>query len=74
MKELIQVDEARRPGLRSHRTNNLKIPRTKRQTFAAHSFSAMAPHWWNNLPTDLKAAETLDLFKKRLKTFLYCQF
>ena len=31
----------------------------------------MAPRWWNDLPVDVRTAETLSTFKRRLKTHLF---
>ena len=33
--------------------------------------SVLAPHWWNKLPTDVRPAESLAIFCKRLKTHLF---
>ena len=74
LQDLIQVEEMQRTGLRSGRSTKLSEPRTKRQTFGARSFSAVAPRWWNGLPEAIKAADTVDIFKSRLKTFLFAKF
>ncbi|XP_075334670.1 uncharacterized protein LOC142396008 [Odontesthes bonariensis] len=34
-------------------------------------FSVLAPQWWNNLPTDVRTAELLPIFRRRLKTHLF---
>ena len=36
-----------------------------------NSFSYLAPLLWNNLPASVRGADTLSLFKSRLKTFLF---
>ena len=36
-----------------------------------HAFSVVAPKLWNELPTHVKMAPTLDTFKSRLKTYFY---
>ncbi|XP_068583396.1 uncharacterized protein, partial [Cebidichthys violaceus] len=33
-------------------------------------FSVLAPQWWNELPTDVRTAESLPIFQCRLKTHL----
>ena len=33
--------------------------------------SVLAPRWWNDLPVDVRTAETLSTFKCRLKTHLF---
>ncbi|XP_075313226.1 uncharacterized protein LOC142373735 [Odontesthes bonariensis] len=34
-------------------------------------FSVLAPRWWNDLPTDIRTAELLPIFRRRLKTHLF---
>ena len=34
-------------------------------------FSVPAPQWWNKLPTDVRTAESLPIFRRRLKTHLF---
>ena len=63
-------------GLRSNRDLKfLMVPRTRRQTFAARSFSVAGPTLWNFLPNTIKQSNTLDCFKVKLKTHLFrCAF
>ena len=35
------------------------------------AFSVAAPELWNNLPEDIKSANSIDDFKHKLKTFLF---
>ena len=35
------------------------------------AFSVAAPELWNNLPEDIKSANSIDDFKRHLKTFLF---
>ena len=44
--------------------------RTKK-TLADRSFSCAAPRLWNLLPTTIRSTSSLDIFKIRLKTFLF---
>ena len=37
------------------------------------AFSAVAPRLWNNLPPDIRAAPSLGIFKKQLKTWMFRQ-
>jgi hypothetical protein len=75
LRDLVTLEVPRRTGLRSENHHKrLVIPHTKRKTFASRSFSAMAPVWWNQLPDELRLAQTLFIFKKNLKTFLFTQF
>ncbi|KAI5614117.1 hypothetical protein C0J50_3838, partial [Silurus asotus] len=34
-------------------------------------FSVLAPRWWNELPLDVRTAESLIIFKRELKTYLF---
>jgi hypothetical protein len=71
----LQLHTSGRAGLRSDNIyKRLKVPLTKRKLFANRSFSVMAPTWWNDLPNDIKQADTVDIFKKRLKTFLFIKY
>jgi hypothetical protein len=45
--------------------------RTKNSTFADRAFSCYAPRIWNRLPVHIKLSESLDIFKKLLKTHLF---
>ena len=40
-------------------------------TSRSQLLSVLAPRWWNNLPVDIRTAETLTTFKRRLKTHLF---
>ena len=57
----------RRTGLRS--ANYVK--RCTRTKFGERAFSLAGSAAWNNLPKDLQHCSNTDLFKKRLKTFLF---
>ena len=60
-------------GLRSRTDNMLLIPRVTRKTFANRSFSVQGPKLWNGTPDYIKEAETIETFKKLLKTYLFSQ-
>ena len=49
----------------------LIIPFTKCKTFAARSFSILAPSVWNHLPLSLREINNFELFKRQLKTHVY---
>ncbi|MBN3309724.1 NDUAD dehydrogenase, partial [Amia calva] len=40
----------------------------------SRSFSSLAPKWWNDLPTEVKTAESLTSFQHLLKTHLFRQY
>ena len=39
--------------------------------YGERSFAYQAPHLWNSLPFDVRSAQSLSVFKNRLKTFLF---
>lgn len=59
--------------LRSSGTGLLTIPQVCSKTHGEAAFSYFGPRLWNSLPENLRAAETVDVFKKRLKTHLFNQ-
>ena len=40
-------------------------------SYGIRTFSVAAPELWNNLPEDIKSANSIDDFKRKLKTFLF---
>ncbi|XP_049319645.1 uncharacterized protein LOC111194633 [Astyanax mexicanus] len=50
------------PSLKTHRKQTSRL------------FSVLAPRWWNELPLDVRTAESLTVFKRRLKTHLFKEF
>ena len=58
-------------SLRSATLNNL--PTVRCNTAIAHNsaFSSTGPRLWNMLPNDIKSSSDLEVFKTRLKTFLF---
>ena len=61
-----------RRGLRSENDiQRLVVPLVRNKTFAARSFSVLGPTWWNQLPNTIKASQTVEQFKKLLKTNLF---
>lgn len=57
--------------LRSTTRNLLAVPRTYTKTYGDRAFSAVAPKLWNTLPAELKNSASVDIFKSKLKTFLF---
>ena len=70
LKELIEPPTSTR-SLRSGNANLLKGKGTKLRTMGDRAFSAAAPQLWNALPDHLRAAQSVDVFKGGLKTFLF---
>ena len=58
-------------SLRSRSHVELVVPKTRLRTFGDKSFEKAAPELWNALPESVKCAESINLFKKRLKTHLF---
>ena len=61
-------------NLRStHDTLILQIPQTKiKITLGDRSFFlCAAPRLWNRLPLDIRKCRTLDIFKSKVKTYLF---
>ena len=56
--------------LRSNSKNLLQIPLTNLKRLGDRAFCAYAPHLWNELPDNIKAADSVQNFKKQLKTLL----
>ena len=63
------------PNVHNLRSNNdafkLDIPSTACRTFADRSFSVYGPMIWNALPLEIRKADNVDIFKKRLKTYYF---
>ena len=57
--------------LRSSSAFLLKQVRFNLQSYWAKSFTISAPMLWNNLPLDLRSCSNLDIFKSKLKTYLF---
>ena len=61
-------------ALRASSTARLDPPSFKaRGRQASRLFSVLAPRWWNELPLAVRTAESLAVFKRRLKTHLFIQ-
>ena len=72
LRDMIQERGMYWEGLRCNRDHKfLVVPQTRRQTFAARSFSVAGPTLWNSLPNTIKQSNTLDGFKVKLKTHLF---
>lgn len=55
-------------------TDNYNVPFNRRKTFGDRSFSAIGPKLWNELPLSLRKSESLNTFKKNLKTHYFRSF
>ena len=52
----------------------LCIPKTKTKGFGNRSFNQVGPVLWNALPLKIRLSESLNIFKKLLKTYLFVQY
>ena len=57
--------------LRSSSMNLLHVPKTRTKTFGDRAFSVAAPVLWNALPASVRSIDSVNVFKKRLKTILF---
>ena len=57
--------------LRSSSKYLLNVPRSNSVTYGDRGFSMAGPVLWNSLPEPLQKSESIDIFKKKLKTHLF---
>ena len=56
----------------SHKVNLLVVPHQKSNKYSEKAFAVVVPHLWNELLTDeLRGCNSVDTFKKKLKTMLF---
>ncbi len=60
-------------SLRSASERRLVVPSQRGTKSLSQTFSWTVPSWWNDLPISIRTAESLAIFKKHLKTHLFCQ-
>ena len=66
IRAMVELHTPERTGLRSENIFlHLKVPNIKRKTFAARSYSIVAPIWWNKLPNTIKQKPTILTFLKQ---------
>ena len=70
LKELVVPYHPNRT-LRSQNAGLLVVPRVSKSSLGGRAFSYRAPLLWNQLPIEIRGADTLTIFKSRLKTFLF---
>ena len=73
LKELVHCRTSQRI-LRSNRNELLQIPYSRLKTYGDRSFCVAGPRLWNELPVHLRMCESLTIFKKYLKTYLFNLF
>ncbi|KAI5627512.1 hypothetical protein C0J50_12955, partial [Silurus asotus] len=58
--------------LRSSSTAHSGTPSLRmRGRYTSRLFYVLAPRWWNELPLDVRTAESLGIFKRQLKTLIF---
>ena len=73
-KYLTDLLQAYRPGrsLRSSADHlRLKERRFRTDSYGGRAFSVCAPGLWNRIPLEVRESPSLDVFKSRLKTYLF---
>ncbi|XP_059186272.1 uncharacterized protein LOC131969129 [Centropristis striata] len=76
IQDLVKLYTPARP-LRSASAKQLATPTlcgSTRLKTTSRLFSVLAPKWWNELPTDIRTSDSLYIFRRRLKTYLFQQY
>ena len=60
-----------RRALRSASTRQLFIPQVRLSTVGTRAFPVAGPKFWNSLPADITAIDSLPVFRRRLKSYLF---
>ena len=58
-------------NLRSAGRHLLEVPNVRLKSYGDRAFSVAAPKLWNEIPLDSKLSRSADVFKSRLKTYLF---
>ena len=58
-------------NLRSAGKHLLEVPNVRLKSYGDRAFSVAAPKRWNEIPLDIKLSRSVDVFKSRLKTYLF---
>ncbi len=58
-------------SLHSASEQRITVPSQRSTKSLSLTYSLTVPIWWNDLPNSIRAAESLPIFKKRLKTHLF---
>ena len=70
LRELLQYNAPTR-SLRNDRTDRLVEPIVAQSSYSDRCFYACAPKMFNSLPNHVRLSDTFEIFKTRLKTFLF---
>ena len=58
-------------NLRSAGRHLLEVPNVRLKSYGDRAFLVSAPKHWNEIPLDIKLSRSVDVFKSRLKTYLF---
>ena len=70
LNDIIQHYKSSR-SLRSDSQNLLTCRKFRMNSFGGRAFSSLAPRLWNALPSTLRTASSVSIFRKDLKTYLF---
>ena len=71
--DMVRLRQVSTHHLRSVDTPTLVVPRTKCKTFGDRSFYKASPVLWNQLPSNIRLAGSIDIFKTLLKQHLFSE-
>ena len=74
LRDLVAIRKAPRPTRACLGGTILVQPKSKLKSAGDRSFQTVAPRLWNALPRELRDCQSLNLFKKRLKTHLFKEY
>ena len=69
--EMVKPRTTRSRVLRTDKHLVLEVPRTRCKTFGDRAFASSGPRLWNQLPGNIRAADTTTQFKGLLKQHLF---
>ena len=64
------AEDTARSRLRSAARSDLQVPRSK-TNFGSRAFAVAGPMFWNRLPPEIRANDSLQSFKSQLKTYYF---
>ena len=72
--ELVTLRTAARRTRSADDDLTFETPRTKLVTAGDHAFTGASPLLWNRLPYTLRAVDSFEIFKSRLKTHFFQEY
>ena len=69
--ELVQPKRKTRWSLRRDQRLELQMPASRLKTYGDRSFAYAAAKEWNNIPFNIRSADSVEHFKPLVKTFLF---